>query len=154
MGEHVGAKAVQDDVEQVHHQQAEGEDVEGGEAPVHQHFVDHHLEEKRGDQGKELNEERCQQDLAQQLFVFEDGGDEPGEVEAAKLLGKTGALCDQHEPARPAGFEIGAREDRGLFQQRIVDEHLFVRDLRQDDEVAVGGLGDGRQPDLIEPRPI
>ena len=48
-----------------------------------QDLVDDDLEEQRGDQGKQLQEERGDQDFAEQLAVLDDGRDEPAEAEVA-----------------------------------------------------------------------
>jgi hypothetical protein len=39
---------------------------------VHEHLVDHDLEEERRDQGEDLQEERGDQDFAQQAAVLID----------------------------------------------------------------------------------
>jgi hypothetical protein len=47
---------------------------------VNKNLIDDHLEEKRGDQAEQLQEERGQQNLGEQSFIFDDGGDEPFEA--------------------------------------------------------------------------
>lgn len=57
---------------------------------VHQNLVHNHLEEEWGDQDEELQDEGGQQDFAEQLAVYDDGGDELGEVEFSEFAGEQG----------------------------------------------------------------
>jgi hypothetical protein len=74
----------------------------------------HHLKEQRADQAEELQHEGDQQHFAQQLAVFDQGRNEPGEVELGELSGLAGTAADQDELAGPLrgkdfdGFDGGA----------------------------------------------
>ncbi len=85
MGEHVAAQPRQDYFEDRHHQQTDGNHVQRREPAVHQHLVHHHLEEQRRNQREEIEHEGNQQHLAKKLAVFDDGGNEPGEIELRHL---------------------------------------------------------------------
>ena len=51
---------------------------------VHQHLIDDHLEEQRRDERKQLQEERGDQHLAQEMPIFVDRPQKPGDVEPAR----------------------------------------------------------------------
>ena len=70
-----------------------------------QHFVHSDLEEQRRHEAKELQHEADQQDFAQQLAVFDQGGDEPAKVELGQLARKGGAAGDEDEIAGPVAGE-------------------------------------------------
>ena len=53
---------------------------------MHQHLVDHHLEEQRRDEREELQEERGDQHLAEQPAILVDRAQEPGDVESARQI--------------------------------------------------------------------
>ena len=74
-------------VEQRDDDEADDEHVERGQRAVHQHLVDHDLEEQWRDQRKQLEEERGGQHLAEQPPVFADRADEPGDIELASEIG-------------------------------------------------------------------
>ncbi len=80
---------------------------------MHQHLVDHDLEEQGRDQGEELEEERGDQHLGQKPSVFLDRAQEPGDVEAAREVGQGRAPCHQDEPAVPHRLEFGPRHRFG-----------------------------------------
>lgn len=161
VGEEVGAQRREEALEEVDGDQADADHGEGGVALVHQHFVHHHLEEERGDEGEELEEEGGDQDFAEQPPVFDDGGDEPGEVEAGEFGGERGARGQQNERAVPAGEEVGFRQDLGPAAGGVLDEDAALGrgggaegivagvgaavDAGEDEEVAVTVAGDGRQ---------
>ena len=73
---------------------------------MHQHLVDHDLEEQRRDQAEQLQEERRQQDLGQAMAVLVDGAHEPGDVEAARQVGQRAALGHQHQAPAPDRFQL------------------------------------------------
>ena len=63
-------------------------------ALMDQYFVHHHLKEQGRHEAEQLQHEADQQHFAQQLAVFDQGGDEPGEVELGQLASKGGAAGD------------------------------------------------------------
>ena len=72
----IGAQDAENALEHRNRHQADDQDIERGEAAMHQHLVDHDLEEQRRDQREQLQEERGDQHLAQQMAVFVDRADE------------------------------------------------------------------------------
>jgi hypothetical protein len=102
VAEDVGAQGVEDGLEHDDDHQADDQHVQRGHAPVHQNFVHYDLEEQRRHQAKELQHERNQQHFAQQLAVFDQRGDEPGEVELGQTAGQRSAAADEDELAGPA----------------------------------------------------
>ena len=66
--------------------QADDQHVERAQAAMHQHLVDDDLEEQRRDQREQLQEERGDQHLAEQMAIFVDRAEEPGDVEAARQV--------------------------------------------------------------------
>jgi hypothetical protein len=106
VAEDVAAQGVEQALEHHDHHQADDEHVERGQAAVHQHLVHHDLEEQRADQREELQHEGDEQHFAQQLAVFDEAGDEPGEVELGQLARQAGAAGDEDEFAAPAGGEV------------------------------------------------
>ena len=73
------------------------------------YLIDDHLEEKRRHQRKELEEERGEQHFAQEMAIFVDRAQEPGDVESSCEIRKRGPLRHQHQPAVPCRFELGSR---------------------------------------------
>jgi hypothetical protein len=102
---------------------------------VHQHLVHHHLEEQRADQGEQLQQEADQQHLAQQLAVFDQAGDEPGEVKLGQFTGQAGAAGDQDQlahlirslpgAARCLPDKLACSQGNTLAYCYIFDIHLF-----------------------------
>ena len=103
VAEHIGAQGVEHALEDDHHHQADDQHVQRGQAFVHQHFVHHNLKEQGADQAEELQHEGDEQHLAQQLAVFDEAGDEPGEVELGQLTCQAGAAGDEDEFTGPLG---------------------------------------------------
>jgi hypothetical protein len=72
VGKQIGAQDSQCGFEHRDRTQSENQDIEGGQRPVHQHLVDHYLEKERRNQSEQLQEERCDQHLAEQVAIFMD----------------------------------------------------------------------------------
>ena len=125
VGEDIGAQRAEDAFEQDHGQQADGQHVQRGECLVHQHLVDHHLEEQRHEQCEQLQEERGDQDFRERFAVLDDGRDEPGEIEFAVFGAQVGALGEQDQAPVPELLEHLARDQRGGGFARVLDEHAF-----------------------------
>ncbi len=106
MAEHVRAQRRQHALEDVDHDQPDDEDVQRRQALVDEHLVHHDLEEQRRHQCEQLQEQRDQQHLADQLAVAHDAGHEPGEVELRERAGQRGAAREQDQLARPGGDEV------------------------------------------------
>lgn len=121
---------------------------------MHQHLVHHHLEEQRGDQGEKLEGERHQDDLAQQLAVFDQRRDEPGEIESGQFAGERGAGGEEDELTAPAGAELVEGEKLRPLGPRIVDEHPLAFGAGEDEEAPLQIRGQRRQRRVREPPAI
>ncbi|EGW52914.1 hypothetical protein TevJSym_cb00010 [endosymbiont of Tevnia jerichonana (vent Tica)] len=156
MRKEAGAQTTQHYLEDRHRQQADGEHIQGGHAPMHQHLVDHHLKKERRDQGEKLQEEGGQQHLAQQPAVFNDGGDEPAEIKAAALARQQRAFSDENQLTAPGGLEdLSGQGQRAALQWILDQQPLRLSLIAGDDEiVAVVVTGDGGQCGLGQPLPI
>jgi hypothetical protein len=75
--EDVCAQAAQRRFEQRDGRKADHQNIQRGKAPVHQHLVDHHLEEQRRKQREDLQEQRRRQHLPQNPAVFVNRAQEP-----------------------------------------------------------------------------
>ena len=87
VGEQIGAQNSQNGLEHRDRHQADHQHIERAEGAMHQHLVDHHLEEQRRDQRKQLQEERSEQHLAQETAIFVNRAEKPGDVETAADVG-------------------------------------------------------------------
>ena len=154
VGEQIGAQDAEDRLEDRDGDQADDQDVERAQAAMHEHLVDDDLEEQRRDQGKELQEERGDQHLAEQAAILVDGAQEPGDVEAARQVEQAGAARHQDEPAVPDRLELGPRHELGPRRQRMLDQRLVLADLAENQKAAVAQRGDPGQGRPGEPRPV
>src|SRR5262249_61580290 len=78
MREQIGAQRTEHRLEYRDGHQADDQHLEGAHAPVHQHLVDHDLEEQRADQREDLKKQRGYQDFGEQTAILVDGAQEPG----------------------------------------------------------------------------
>lgn len=138
MGEEVGAEAAEDRLEDHERDHADREHVERREPPVHQHLVDHDLREQRSQQTEQLKNKRSDQHLAEQLSIFDDGGDEPGEVELQILRTQMGPFRKEQHFAAPKRLEPVAGQDQRTRLDRVLHQHLLFVGLGQDQVTAVG----------------
>jgi len=118
--------------------------MQGGERLVHQHLVDHHLEEQRHEQREQLQEERGDQDFRERLAILDDRRDEPGEIELAILGAKVGALGEQDQAAVPELLEHLARNQRRGGFLRILHKHTLGVGAGDDEVTAVLERSDDR----------
>ena len=147
--ENIGADEAQQGFEDDGAHEADGHHVQGFHRVVDQHLVHHHLEKQGRGQADQLQHEGNQQYLAQQPAVFDDGGDEPAEVETGRLAREAGLAGEKDQLARPGGKKRFAAEDVRRLA-RMLDQYLAHAivtrlDLAEDKETAVRIDGDGRQ---------
>ena len=102
VGKHVTAQTRQRDFEDRHHQQTRRNHIQRGQPVMHQHLVHDHLEEQRRNQREQVEHERHQQHFTQQLAIFDNSGDEPGEVELRHFADHRRARGEQDELTTPA----------------------------------------------------
>ena len=120
---------------------------------MHEHLVDHDLEEERRDQREELEEERGQQHLAQEPAVLVHGAEEPGDVEAPGQIGELGPPGHQHQPAVPHRLELGARHQLRARLVGRLDQDLVLAGPAQQQEAAIAQDGDAGQGRARQPVP-
>ncbi len=144
VAEDVAAQSVEQALEDHHHDQPRDQHVQRGEAPVHQHLVHHDLEEERAHQREQLQHQRDEQHLAQQLAVLDQAGDEPGEIELGEFTRQAGTAGDQDELPRPAPGEIlhGFDGRAALLASagRVLQQHPLAVALRHHDGLDRSGL--------------
>jgi hypothetical protein len=116
---------------------SEDEDIEGVQGPVHQHLVDDDLEEQRRDQAEQLQEERAEQHLAQEVAIFVDRPQKPGDVEPAGDIRQSGAAGHQDQPAVPDGHEFVPCHQHRPGRQRRLNQHLVLVGLGYQQEAAI-----------------
>ncbi len=150
VGEDVGAQAGQAHLEQRGGDEADGDDVQGGEAAMHQHLVHDHLEEQGRDQGQELQDEGDQEHFAQQAAVFDDGGDDPGEVGLGHLGGQGGAGGDEDEFAAPVLRQFFLGKGAGVAVAGLLDQRALFRVTGQDEGAAFMVQGQGGERGAVQ----
>ena len=141
VGKQIGAQDPQDRLEQGDRDQADHQHIECAHAAMHEHLVDHDLEEQRRHQRKELEKERGDQHFAQQAAVLMDRAQEPGDVEPARQIGEGRPFRHQHEPAIPHGFELGPGHHRRSLAIRRLDDDLVVTGLAEQQKAPVAQDG-------------
>ena len=114
MSEKPGADAGQHDLEERKQREADGQHLERRKAAMHEHLVDHDLEEQRRQQPEDLQEERGDQDLGQGLagICLIAGMNQPMPKRCA-TPSPDGAPRQKHQSASPGGFERFALEQFG-----------------------------------------
>ena len=80
MAEQVVPETADDHFKRHNNEQAEGQDIQRGVTPVHQHFVHDHLEEKRCDERKQLQEKRRDDHIPENVPVLHEHRQEPAQV--------------------------------------------------------------------------
>src|SRR6267143_4059198 len=110
-----------------------------------EHLVDDDLGEQQRQQGKELQEERSDQHLAQKLTVLDDCRDEPGEIELQVFETQVGPLGEEQELPTPGRFELLAREQERTRPNRILNESLLPFKLREHNIAPICLLRHGRK---------
>lgn len=139
---------------QRHRDEPDRQHLERRQRVVDQHLVDHVLEEQRRGEPKQVERERDQQDLADQLAVAHDLRDEPGHVEASCGPRHTLAGGHQHQRARPDGLKAVPAE---LFGRRTgALDQRGIGSNAPDNEPALRPVSQGRQrqsPEFIEAGP-
>ncbi|MNF80335.1 hypothetical protein D3C84_625770 [compost metagenome] len=137
VGKYVAAQTAEGGFEDHHRQQAGGDDIQGGQALMHQHLVHDHLEEQRCHQCEQLQDKGNHHDFAQQLSVFDDGRDEPGEVEARVLPGQCGFGTNQQQPSAPSSLQLVKADHLGSAGARILDQGFSLIQFGDDKKTAV-----------------
>ncbi len=151
VGEHIGAQGAHQHFEGGDHDEADDHDVERCQALVHQHLVDHHLEEQGCHQRENLQEEGGQHHFAQEAAIFDQGGDEPGDVELARIAHHLRARGHEQQAAGPQFLQfLGGDLARPLFQRRL-DQRGAVSRARQNEEGSVLCLRNGGKRQFLQP---
>jgi hypothetical protein len=119
-----------------------------------QHLVDHDLEEQGAHQAEQLQEKRGEEDFAEQVAVFVDGAQEPGDVEAPCQIGELGAAREQHQPAVPDRLKLGARQQLRSGLVSRLHQDPVIGEASDDQKAATTKGGDARQGRFCEAVPI
>src|ERR1700737_4201463 len=98
----IRAQNAQDRLEYTDRDEAEDEHVEGAHAAMHEHLVNHHLEEQRGDQREELQEEGGDEHFGEKSPVFVNCTEEPRDIEASGEIEQSGPPRHEYETPVPA----------------------------------------------------
>ena len=100
-------------VEDEKHRERDADYRQRIQALMHDHFIDYDLSEKRRGQGNELNRKGREQDVAPDVLMLEQLGDEPGKAEGflppgdgIRVGGRLGLLRKQYQLARITQVEI------------------------------------------------
>ena len=119
------------------------------QALVHQHLVDHDLEEQRRREPQQLQHRRAQQHLGEDAPVGPRRAQEPAEAEARGCRPGAAAREQQH-PSAPGREELRARHDARLRRPRFVHQHALGGYPRQHQPVTGAGLGQRGQGQGVE----
>ncbi len=92
---------------------------------IDQHLVHDNLKEKGCDQRNQLQDKGSDQHLAQQFAIFNDGRNEPGEVETRRLTGETGFAGQKDQVAGPLFEKMLQRNDLRWFA-RSLDQRAWA----------------------------
>ena len=130
------------------------QDVERREPAMHQHLVDHDLEEDRCDQGEELQEEGGDQDLGQNPAIFVDRLNEPGDVEFPGQVAQRRAPSNQDQAPVPTGLEFGATEELRSANGGVLNQRLVIDKPGQHQKAAIAAFRQGGERNLRKPPPI
>jgi len=117
---------------------------------MHQHLVDHHLEEQRRHQRDELDEYRDDQDLAEDLCKPLDRGQEPFQPEADHVAGDAVTLDDEQDLAGPLARPILERP-RNRRPTRHADKHPGVSPTPDHEERSRPAAGNDRERQRRDP---
>ncbi len=120
---------------------------------MHQHLVDHDLEEQRRDQREELQEERGDQHFAQQTAVFVDRAQKPGDVEPARDVDSPARRVIRTS-RRPTPLRARPASSSRAERQRRLDQDLVLAWPWRAPEPAIAQDRDGRQRRPGKPRPV
>jgi hypothetical protein len=145
VGEDVVAQVLKDDVEQPQQAECQDDDRKRRGVAARQDLVDGELEEERGHECAELDEERGRDDGAQRAPVAPHHRQEPAETRVPEARRKAASARDEYASARPAGAQGFHRQvlDRAL---RGIDDPaapLFPT-AAEDDEASRFELKDHR----------
>jgi hypothetical protein len=153
VAERIGAQILKRDVEQADERKADGNHDERGHAFVHQHLVDHDLEEEWGDQREQLDEQRGGQHMRQRPAVAPDRGEEPAEAEGPGVGARPAhAPRNQDELAGRKLDRFGRRHVAEGFAPGKAEAQPPVRVAQHEHgELAVLHGQDGGQRDAAEP---
>jgi len=121
---------------------------------MHQHLVDHHLEEQRRDQGEQLQEEGSEQHLAEEMAIFVDGAMNQVMSNRRAMSAIAARRGHQDQVAVPDRDELGPAHQGGTRRVRRLNQDLVVGSLGHHHEPAVAQHRDGRQRRPGQPRPV
>jgi hypothetical protein len=130
MRKHIDPKPAYNRFENCQRDHSDRQHMERRESLVYEYFVDDDLCKERRQQGEELKKERRNQHFAEKLTIFDNGRDEPGEVEREILRTDSGSFGKEQQFPGPCRFELPTREDERPCFDRILDQDLLFFHLR------------------------
>ncbi|MET3313044.1 uncharacterized protein with von Willebrand factor type A (vWA) domain [Bradyrhizobium japonicum] len=107
--EQIDAQRAENSLEHSQRDEAHNQNVERAHASMHEHLVDHDLEEQRRDESEDLEEERRGQHFAKQSAIFVDSTDEPADVKSPGEIRQGRTPGHQDDVTVPDGLEFGLR---------------------------------------------
>src|SRR5690349_19561956 len=122
----ISTQAADDRFEESDGNEADYQNIKRGNTAMDQDLVDDDLEEKRSDEGEDLEKEGCNQHLAEQSTILIDRAQEPGYVETAADIGESGAARHDNKPAVPNGIELRACHRLRTRSLRSLDEDFVL----------------------------
>ena len=151
--EQIGAQDGQDRLEDRNRDQPDDQHVERRHAVVHEHFVDHDLEEQRRDQREQLQEERGDDDLAELMAIFVNGAEKPGDVEPPRQVDQAGPPGHQYDAAVAGLFELSLGHQVRARRTGRLDQDLVVARLAKQQKATVALGRDGRKRRRLQALP-
>src|SRR5262245_48424157 len=112
MREQIGAQDGEDALEYPDGHEADDKHVERAHTAMYEHLVDDDLEEHRRDQREHLQEERGDEYLAEEVAVFVNGTEKPGDVEPAREIEQACAPRHQDQTPVPDRLQFLPRHER------------------------------------------
>ena len=120
MREKIGLQGAEEPLGEGQDDKAADQHVQGAQAVMRKHLVDHDLEKQRRRQREELQNERRGEHLEQKPAVFVNGAEKPRDVKAAVKLRERRTAGHQNQPTVPYRFEFASRHGFRLRRSRVL----------------------------------
>src|SRR5216684_6065594 len=137
VGENVGAQCPDDRLEDRDRHQSDHQYLQRAHAAMHEHLVDDDLKEQWADQREDLQEERGDQHLGEEVPILVNCAQEPSDVEPARQIRKRCPPSHQNDTAIPYGLELGALHQLRARRERTLHKNLVLGHFSEHDKAAV-----------------
>ena len=154
MRKKVGPQNAENRIKERNRDQPDDNNIQRTQGAAGQHLVDDDLKEQRRDQREQLEKERSDEDLTQQIAVFVDGLDEPVDAKTVRKLSQADATGHQNQTAIPDSLELLARHQRRPRRHRILNKDPILAGLAEQEITAIAQHGDAGQRCFAEPLPV